>query len=233
MTIKRLVFSSNIQVCMEKRIKLKCILKRQRFQDPISLHRPPPPKKKKKKISPILHTPPSLSLCLSVSRFSPSATLSFPLTINSLLYFPLPSNLLPCIYIWIQCPKISLLLFKDGADLRVDSFSCNESLHTLSFGANVFTFLMISLLILKLMFLFLNFQTCLLSVVEVLLCSNLKGDLCKLNFVLNLCSVSPIYVSWLFEAVSVSVALYRRYLVRPLPSSGQEFFCRQLHSLLS
>ena len=61
---------------------------------------------------------------------------------------------------------------------------------------------------LKLMFLFFNFQACSLSVVEVLLCSNLKDDLCKLNFVLNWFSVNPIYVSWLFEVVSVTVALY-------------------------
>ena len=27
-------------------------------------------------------------------------------------------------FLWIQCPKISLLLFKDGADLRMESFSC-------------------------------------------------------------------------------------------------------------
>ena len=123
----------------------------------------------------------------------------------------------------MQCPKISLLLFIDGADLRMDSFSCKHSLHALSFGANGFTFLTISHPILKLMFLFFNFQTCSLSVVEVLLCTNLKDDLCKLNLVLNSFSVSPIYVSWLFEVVSVTVALYTTHLVRHL-SSGQEFF---------
>ena len=95
-------------------------------------------------------------------------------------------------------------------------------MHTLSFGANGFTFLTISHLILKLMFLM--FQTCSLSFVEVLLCSNLKDDLCKLNLVLNSFSVSPIYVSWQFEVVSVTVALYKTHLVRHLPSSGQEFF---------
>ena len=77
---------------------------------------------------------------------------------------------------------------------------------------------------LKLMFLFFNFQTCSQSIVEVLLCSNLKDDLYKLNLVLNPFSVSPIYVSWLFEVVSVTVALYTTYLVRHLPSSGQEVF---------
>ena len=128
---------------------------------------------------------------------------------------------------------MSPLLFKDGADLRMDSFSCKQSLHTLSFGANGCTFLIISHLILKLTFLFFNFQTYLLSVVEVLLYSILKDDICKLNLVLNLFSLSPIYVSWLFKVVSVTVPLYTTHLVRHLPSSGQEFFCRQLHSLLS
>ena len=127
-------------------------------------------------------------------------------------------------FLWIQCPNISLLLFKDSANLRMDSFPCKHNLHTLSFGANCFTFLTICHLILKLMFLFFNFQTCSLSVVEVFLCSNLKDDLCKLNLVLNSFSVSPIYVSWLFEVVSVTVALYTTHLVRHLPSSGQEFF---------
>ena len=71
---------------------------------------------------------------------------------------------------------------------------------------------------------FLNFHICSPSVVEVLLCSNLKYDLCKFNLVLNSFSVSPIYVSWLFEAVSVTFALYTTHLVRHLPSSGQESF---------
>ena len=88
---------------------------------------------------------------------------------------------------------------KNFADLRMDSFSCKQSLHTLSLDANSFTFLATSQLMLKLMFLFFNFQTCSLSVVEVLLRSNLKDDLCKLNLVLNSFSVGPIYVSWLFE----------------------------------
>ena len=90
----------------------------------------------------------------------------------------------------------------------MDSFSCRQSLHTSSLGANGFTFLTTSHVILKLVFLFFNFETCSLSVVEVLLCSNLKDDLCKLNHVLNSFSVSPIYVSWLFEVVSVTVDLY-------------------------
>ena len=31
------------------------------------------------------------------------------------------------------------ILFKDGADLRMESFSCKQSLHTFSPGANGFT----------------------------------------------------------------------------------------------
>ena len=56
------------------------------------------------------------------------------------------------------------------------------------------------------------------------MCSNLKDGLCKLNLVFNLVFVSPIYVSWFFEVISVTVALYTTHLVRHLPSSGQEFF---------
>ena len=65
----------------------------------------------------------------------------------------------------------------------MESFSCKQSLHTLSLGANGFTFFTISHLMLKLMFLSFNFRTCSLSGVEVLLRSNLKDDLCKLNLV--------------------------------------------------
>ena len=53
--------------------------------------------------------------------------------------------------------EISLLLFKDGADLRMDSFSCKHSLRTLSLGANGFSFLTTSHLMM------LYFQTCSLS----------------------------------------------------------------------
>ena len=63
-----------------------------------------------------------------------------------------------------------------------------------------------------------------LHVFEVLLCSNLKDDLWKLNLVLNSFSVNPIHFSWLFEVVSVTVALYTTHLVRHLPSSGKEVF---------
>ena len=47
-----------------------------------------------------------------------------------------------------------VFLFKDGADLRMESFSCEQSLHTLSHAANGFTILTISHLILKSMSLF-------------------------------------------------------------------------------
>ena len=111
----------------------------------------------------------------------------------------------------------------------MDSFSCKHSLHTKSFGANGFTFFFDNLPLdievdVLVLFLFFNFKTYSLSVVKVLLCSNLKDDLCKVTLVLNSFSVSPIYVSWLFEVVSVYVALYTTHLVRYLPSSGQEFF---------
>ena len=43
-------------------------------------------------------------------------------------------------------------------------------------------------------------------VVEVLVCSFLKYDLWKLNLVLNSFSVCSIYVSWLFEIVSVTAS---------------------------
>ena len=66
------------------------------------------------------------------------------------------------------------------------------------------------------------------SVVEVLLCSNLKDDLCKLNLVLNSFSVCPIYVSQLFKVVSVTVALYTTHLLRHLFSNGQDFQAVQL-----
>ena len=141
-----------------------------------------------------------------------------PLPLDNGLLVMLSKNF----FLWIQCPKVSLLLFKDSADLRLDKFSCKHSLHTLSVDANGFTFLTTSHLMLKLMFLY--FKTCSLSVVEVLLCSNLKDDLCKLNLVLNSFSVSSIYVSWLNEVVSVTVDLYTTHLVSHLPSSGREFF---------
>ena len=143
-------------------------------------------------------------------------------SVNNELLVLLSKNRFLC----IQCPKFHFFLFKDGADLRMESFSCKQSLHTLSLGANGFTFLKTSHLMLKLIFLFFNFQTWSLSVVEVLLCSNLKDDLCKLNLILNSFSISPIYVSCLFEVVSVTltVALYTTHLVRHSLSSGQEFF---------
>ena len=48
--------------------------------------------------------------------------------------------------------EISLLLFKDGADLSMDKFSSKQSSHALSLGANGFIFLKTSHLMLKLIF---------------------------------------------------------------------------------
>ena len=56
------------------------------------------------------------------------------------------------------------------------------------------------------------FEIVSVTYVEVFLCSNLKGDLSKLNLVLNSFSVNPIYFSWLFEVVSVTVALYIQHI---------------------
>ena len=52
-------------------------------------------------------------------------------------------------FLCTQCPNISLLLFKDGTDLRMDSFYCKQGLHALSLAANGFTFLTTSHLMLK------------------------------------------------------------------------------------
>ena len=84
---------------------------------------------------------------------------------------------------------------------------------------------------LKLGFFKFNFQTLSLSVVEVRLCCNLKDDLCKMNLVLNSFSFSPIYVSWLFEVVSVTVAFSFREALAV--KWARLFFYRQIHSLLS
>ena len=47
----------------------------------------------------------------------------------------------------------NFFLFKEDADLRIECFSCKQRLHTLSPGANAFTFLAISYLMLKSIFL--------------------------------------------------------------------------------
>ena len=98
-------------------------------------------------------------------------------------------------------------LIQGGADLRMESFSCKESLHTFLPAANGFTFLTRSHWMLRSMFLFFNFQTLSLSVVEVLLSYSLKDALRKLNLVLNPFSVNPIYFYWLFEVVSVTLGI--------------------------
>ena len=98
-------------------------------------------------------------------------------------------------------------------------------MHTLSLGANGFTFLTTSHLMLTLIFLFLNSQTCSLSVVQLLLCSNLKDDLCKLNLVLISFSVSPIYVSWLFEVFFCNVCfVYNAISEETCRQVGKSFF---------
>ena len=60
----------------------------------------------------------------------------------------------------------------------------------------------------------------------------MKDDLFKLNLVLNSFSVSPIYVSWLFEVVSVTVALYTthlvRYLLKNIPVHGKDLYIKTL-----
>ena len=135
-------------------------------------------------------------------------------------------------FLCTQSPKISVLLFNDGLDMRMDNFSCRHSLHIFSPGAYGFTFFIISHLMLSSVFFFFNFQMWSLRVVVVLLCSSLNDDLCRLNLVLNSFSVSPMYVSCFFVSVSVTVALYTTHLMRHFPSSGQLFFfCRQLHNL--
>ena len=62
-------------------------------------------------------------------------------------------------FLCTQCPKISVLLFNDGLDMRMESFSCRHSLHILSPGAYGFTFFIISHLMLKSVFFFFNFRT--------------------------------------------------------------------------
>ena len=53
-------------------------------------------------------------------------------------------------FLCMQCPKNRCFLFKYGAE----SFSCKQSFHIFSSGADGFTFLKISHLMLNLMFLF-------------------------------------------------------------------------------
>ena len=52
-------------------------------------------------------------------------------------------------FVHAMSKNLVVLLFKDSADLRMESFSCKQSLHTLSRGANGFTFLTIFHLIFK------------------------------------------------------------------------------------
>ena len=107
-------------------------------------------------------------------------------------------------FLCTQCPKISVLLFNDGLDMRMENFSCRHSLHIFSTGAFGFTFYIISHLMLESVFFFFNFQMWSLRVVVVLLCSSLNDDLCRLSLVLNSFSVSPMYDSCFFVSVSVT-----------------------------
>ena len=109
---------------------------------------------------------------------------------NELLVL-LSKNLFPM----VTMSKIFASFIQRWCRPRMNSFSCKQILHTSSLGAKGFTFLTTSHLMLELTFLcfFLNFQRSSLSVVKVLLCSNLKDDLCKLILLLNSFSVSPIY----------------------------------------
>ena len=88
-------------------------------------------------------------------------------------------------------PKFSVLLFKDGLDVRVENFSCKHSLHIFSPEVNGFTLLTISHLMLKSVFFFFIFQTLSLSVVGCFM-FQLEDDLYRLNLVWYSFSVSPI-----------------------------------------
>ena len=70
-------------------------------------------------------------------------------------------------FLCTQCPKISVLLFNDGLDMRMEIFSCRHSLHLFSPGAYGFTFFIISHLMLKSVFTFFNFQMWSLRVLVV------------------------------------------------------------------
>ena len=104
-----------------------------------------------------------------------------------------------CVLFFDVVEKISVLLFNDGLDMRMEIFSYRHSLHILSPGTYGFTFFIISHLMLKSVFFFFSF-------VVVLLSSSLNGDFCRLNLVLNSFSISPRYVSCFFVSVSVTVA---------------------------
>ena len=70
-----------------------------------------------------------------------------------------------------------------------------------------------------------------LSLVAFLLSSCLKVLVCPLYLVLNVLSVSPMYVSSLLLSCLVTVAWYIMPEVRHCPFSGHGLFCRQLQLL--
>ena len=137
-------------------------------------------------------------------------------------------------FLCTQCPKISVLLFNECLDMRMDNFSCRHSLHIFSHGAYGFTFFIISHLNVVICIFLFQFPNAVTKSCSVL-GSSLNDDFCRLNLVLKSFSVSPMYVSCFFVSVSVTVALYTTHLVRHFPSSGQLFFffffCRHLHNL--
>ena len=73
-----------------------------------------------------------------------------------------------------------------------------------------------------------NVHTYWLSLVAFLLSSCLKLFVCPLYLVLNVLSVSPMYVSSLLLSCLVTVAWYITPDVRHCPFSGHVLFCRQL-----
>ena len=72
---------------------------------------------------------------------------------------------------------------------------------------------------------------CSLRAVSLLLCLFLNDDWWRLYLVLNLHSVSPVYVSFVFVSLLVTVAWYTTLSVRHFPCSGQVLCVLQLHVL--
>ena len=130
------------------------------------------------------------------------------------------------VFLCMQWEKISFLLFRERALVKIWYFSSKQSLHTLYSGVYGFTFLMVSHWMVYSIFLsfssqmcslsfvvysiFLSFssQMCSLSFVSFFLCTSLNDDLCWLYLVLNWLSVSPILLFWFFVVVSVTVVSY-------------------------
>ena len=112
------------------------------------------------------------------------------------------------VFLCMQWEKISFLLFREGALVKIWYFSSKQSLHTLFSGVYGFTFLMVSHWMVYSIFLSFSSQMCSLSFVSFFLCTSLNDDLCWLYLVLNWLSVSPILLFWFFVVVSVTVVSY-------------------------